>query len=371
MLLTNQQLRRIGGLSEQIRPVRYIDGALTMIDQTQLPGTLTTFRLNTVEEVWLAIREMRVRGAPAIGIAAAYGYAMAVRDVEDVTLAELHAQMVTVRAYLETARPTAVNLFWALARMERVLLASSEITLQDGIRDTSACAFVSDRVMEEACLIQEEDEAACKQMGEHLLTLMQDGMGILTHCNTGALATSQYGTALAGMYVAKERGWQIHVYADETRPLLQGARLTAWELQQAGIDVTLICDNMAATVMAQGKVQAVMVGADRIACNGDVANKIGTLGVAVLAKHFGIPFYVAAPLSTIDLFTSEGSDITIEERSGEEVTESWGRRTAPADVSVYNPAFDVTPYDLITAIVTERGICYPPFQQSLSRVKEI
>jgi len=342
-----------------VRPVRYVEGEIIMIDQTRLPAELHDLHLQTVEQVWQAIREMRVRGAPAIAIAAAYGYVLAALHTQAKHVAELRERMTPVRRYLESARPTAVNLFWAMERMERVMLAlcatHAAVDAQTAVRRVIA------GLTQEARAIQTQDEASCRAIGEHLLTLMHDGMGVLTHCNTGTLATSQYGTALAGMYLAKERGWEIHVFADETRPVLQGARLTAWELQQAQIDVTLICDNMAATVMAQGKVQAVMVGADRIAANGDTANKIGTLGLAVLAKHFCIPFYVAAPLSTFDPLTPSGQEIAIEERAGSEVTMPFGTRIAPQDVRVYNPAFDVTPHDLITAIISEQGIHRPPF----------
>lgn len=350
-------------MTQTLRPVEYIDDQLIMIDQTLLPEKLAALKLQTVEQVWQGIREMRVRGAPAIAIAAAYGYAMAAKAMAATDVVSLRERMKGVRSYLESARPTAVNLFWAMARMERVLhaLCEQQAKAVTAAAELAAVDHITAQLEAEARAIQSEDEASCRAIGEHLLTLMHDDMGVLTHCNTGTLATSQYGTALAGMYLAHERGWQIRVYADETRPVLQGARLTTWELQQAGIDVTLICDNMAATVMAEGKVQAVMVGADRIAANGDTANKIGTHGLAVLARHFGIPFYVAAPLSTFDLDTPNGAAIVIEERDEREVSAPFGKRIAPEKVRVYNPAFDVTPHDLITAIVTEKGILYPPY----------
>ncbi|MCY0876827.1 MAG: S-methyl-5-thioribose-1-phosphate isomerase [Firmicutes bacterium] len=344
-----------------IEPIRYTEDRLVMIDQTQLPETVAWLQLETVEEVWHAIREMRVRGAPAIAMVAAYGYAMAARSAQAKTPMELQARLATVKTYLESARPTAVNLFWAMERMAAVTLSLCDEAQKLAHADERQMVkWVVAGLFDEARAIQAEDETSCRAIGENLLTLMHDGMGVLTHCNTGTLATSKYGTALAGMYLAHERGWHIAVFADETRPVLQGARLTAWELQQAGIDVTLICDNMAATVMAQGKVQAVMVGADRIAANGDTANKIGTHGLAVLANHFGIPFYVAAPLSTFDLATPNGAAIVIEERDEREITEPFGKRIAPAEIQVYNPAFDVTPHELISAIVTERGVLPRP-----------
>ncbi|MCY0901507.1 MAG: S-methyl-5-thioribose-1-phosphate isomerase [Firmicutes bacterium] len=373
-------------MTQAIRPLVFNGDRLTMIDQTRLPQELIYLDLRTVEEVWEAIRSLRVRGAPAIGLAASFGYALAaaVAPVTD-SLEGFVAHMQGVREYLETSRPTAVNLFWAMARMDRVLREETRRLMAAQMPDArsptsptsptspaSAQAMTQQAIVErlraEAVLIQSEDERSCRAIGENLLTLMTDGMGVLTHCNTGTLATSQYGTALAGFYLAHERGWAIRVFADETRPVLQGARLTAWELQQAGIDVTLICDNMAATVMAQGNVQAVVVGADRIAANGDTANKIGTHGLAVLARHFGVPFYVAAPVSTMDPATATGADIHIEERAAKEVTHVAGERIAPEGVSVYNPAFDVTPHELITAIVTERGICRPDFAMAIGNL---
>lgn len=337
------------------RPVELRDGRLFLLDQTKLPGGVEWLELSTAPQVREAIRELRVRGAPAIGIAAAFGYALEANACAAASTEELRAALVPVRASLGSARPTAVNLTWALDRMERTLAGALGLSV----------AAAKERLLREAMAIQEEDEVACRLMGEHALSLLEDGMGVLTHCNTGGLATSRYGTALAACYVARERGWRLRVFVDETRPVLQGARLTAWELMRAGIDVTLICDSMAATVMAQGKVQAVLVGADRIARNGDTANKIGTLGLAVLARHFGVPFYVVAPTSTVDLQMENGRTIPIEERRPEEVTEAFGVRTAPAGVPVYNPAFDVTPADLITAIVTERGILRFPYEESL------
>lgn len=337
------------------RPVEWRDGRLFLLDQTRLPGNVEWLELTNAAGVREAIRELRVRGAPAIGIAAAFGYALAANACPAADTDALCRAMAAVRASLGSARPTAVNLAWALDRMEQALVGARELSV----------AAAKERLIHEAKAIQTEDEAACRRMGEHAVSLLHDGMGVLTHCNTGGLATSRYGTALAAFYVAHERGWRLRVFAGETRPVLQGARLTAWELMRAGIDVTLICDNMAATVMAQGKAQAVLVGADRIARNGDTANKIGTLGLAVLARHFGLPFYVVAPTSTFDPRMETGGAIPIEERRPEEVTEAFGTRTAPEGVQVYNPAFDVTPGELITAIVTERGVLRPPYEVSL------
>jgi methylthioribose-1-phosphate isomerase len=338
-------------MSGIVKSVEFKDDSLILLDQTRLPEETVFLRLTTSQEVWEAIRSLKVRGAPAIGISAAYGLYLGVREAEEENMEAFFALLEEQINYLSSARPTAVNLFWALERLNQ--RARQE-------RDQGAkVAGIKQALLEEALSIQQEDEQVCRKIGEHALSLFTDGMGILTHCNPGSLATAGYGTATAPFYLAKERGWHLKVYADETRPVLQGARLTAWELQQAGIDVTLICDNMAALVMANGWVQAVIVGTDRVAANGDTANKIGTYGLAVLAKAHGIPFYVAAPLSSIDLNTPSGAEIPIEERPKEEVTHGFGRRTAPEGIQVYNPAFDVTPYSLITAIVTEKGIVRP------------
>lgn len=334
------------------------DDSLMLLDQRRLPTKTVYLTLRTAEEVWTAIRDLAVRGAPAIGIAAAYGLVLGVRHVPEGDEAGFWRELDRVVAFLATARPTAVNLFWALERMRKRAEAERGKPL----------AVVKAALLDEARAIQREDAAVCRRIGEHLLALLADGMGILTHCNAGGLATAAYGTALAPLYLAKERGWRLRVFADETRPVLQGARLTAYELQQAGVDVTLICDNMAGWVMKQGWVQAVIVGTDRVAANGDVANKIGTYSLAVLAKAHNIPFYVAAPTSSIDLATPTGADIPIEERPAHEVTEGFGRRTAPEGVAVYNPAFDVTPAELVTAIVTEHGIVRPPYPEGLKRV---
>jgi methylthioribose-1-phosphate isomerase len=333
----------------QLAPVKWDGDALRLLDQTRLPVETVFLSLTTSEEVWAAIRHLQVRGAPAIGMAAAYGLYLGIRDSRAESFESFWQELTDQADYLATSRPTAVNLFWALERIKQ------RVKREEG----KPVAELKAAVLEEALEIQREDEEVCRRIGEHLLTLLHDGMGILTHCNPGALATAAYGTATAPLYLAKERGWNLKVYADETRPVLQGARLTAYELQQAGIDVTLICDNMAAMVMAQGKVQAVIVGTDRVAANGDVANKIGTYGVAVLARAHNIPFYVAAPLSSIDLATPTGAEIPIEERPAEEITHGLGKQVAPDGIKVYNPAFDVTPARYITAIVTENGIYKP------------
>ncbi|MDT3415803.1 methylthioribose-1-phosphate isomerase [Brevibacillus aydinogluensis] len=335
--------------STPFAPVKWQDDALVLLDQTRLPVETIYLTLTTAQEVWAAIRHLQVRGAPAIGMAAAYGLYLGIRNSDANDFDTFWQHLSEQADYLGTSRPTAVNLFWALDRIK------ARVQRESG----KPVAELKAAVLNEALSIQREDAEVCRRIGEHLLTLLKDGMGILTHCNPGALATAAYGTATAPLYLAKERGWNLKVYADETRPVLQGARLTAYELQQAGIDVTLICDNMAAMVMAQGKVQAVIVGTDRVAANGDVANKIGTYGVAVLAHAHGIPFYVAAPLSSIDLDTPTGADIPIEERPAEEITHGLGKQVAPDGIKVYNPAFDVTPARYITAIVTENGIYKP------------
>jgi methylthioribose-1-phosphate isomerase len=304
-----------------------------------------------VEEVWEAIRTLRVRGAPAIGVAAAYGVVlgMQVQAAREFPPDASSDRLEAVVKHLRSSRPTAVNLFWALDRMSAVAHGSC-------FRDSAA---LRERLLQEAHAIRAEDAAMCRRIGECGAGLIQEGMGILTHCNTGALATADYGTALACMFVAAEQGKRFQVFADETRPLLQGARLTTWELQQRGIPVTLICDSMAAQVMREGRVQMVIVGADRIAANGDTANKIGTYGVAVLARAHGIPFYVAAPSSTFDLALATGAGIPIELRDPREVTHGLGKQTAPNGVAVYNPAFDVTPTELITGLITEKGLIQP------------
>jgi methylthioribose-1-phosphate isomerase len=330
------------------------DGFVRLIDQTLLPCTLTYRDCRTVEDVWEAIRSLRVRGAPAIGVAAAMGIVIGVQTCRDAACYAERLREVT--AYLRTSRPTAVNLFWALDRMEGCF----EQTCGHGSqRDWTL------RLLGEALAIENEDRRMCRAIGAAGAHLIAEGDGVLTHCNAGGLATAEYGTALAVMFTAAERGRRFHVFADETRPLLQGARLTAWELQQAGIGVTLICDSMAGQVMKEGRVQLVVVGADRIAANGDTANKIGTYSVALLARAHGIPFYVAAPSSTFDLSLPDGDRIPIEERDPREITHGFGRQTAPDGIDVYNPAFDVTPHSLIAGIITEMGIIQPVSEQTI------
>jgi methylthioribose-1-phosphate isomerase len=315
-------------------------GRVRILDQTRLPNEIAYIETDSVETVFEAIRSLRVRGAPAIGVAAAAASAT------DGGLPEVRRAVEYACDRLARSRPTAVNLFWALDRMRR---------MADGARATDA-ESLREVLAAEAVAIRDEDAACCRAIGRNALPLIRNATAVLTHCNAGALATAEFGTALAPIYAAAEAGLQIRVYADETRPLLQGARLTAWELQQAGVPVTLICDNTAAQVMREGRVQAVLVGADRIAANGDTANKIGTYGVAVLAKAHGVPLYVLAPTSTFDPALPDGSAIPIEIREGTEVTEGFGRRTAPQGIDVYSPAFDVTPADLVSAIVCETGI---------------
>ncbi len=334
-----------------------VAGHLSLIDQTLLPTELKYVECRDVECVWEAIKSLRVRGAPAIGVAAAYGVCLGVQASRSSTEGEFFARLEQVTAYLATSRPTAVNLFWALERMKATASA---------LRGKQSPAEISAALMAEARAIEDEDRAMCRAIGRHGAQLLVDGQGVLTHCNAGGLATSDYGTALAVFFAASESGKRLHVYADETRPLLQGARLTAWELQQRGIDVTLICDSMAAQVMREGRVQAVVTGADRIAANGDAANKIGTYGVALLAAAHDIPFYVAAPTSTFDLSLADGDAIPIEQRDPREITHGFGRQTAPEGIGVYNPAFDVTPARLIKAIICERGVIEPVTREQIA-----
>ena len=346
-----------------IAPVKFENGRMLILDQTLLPGEAVYIVMENLEQVWDAIRKLKVRGAPAIGIAAAYGAYVGVRDSTAPTYESFCMEFDKVKNYLATARPTAVNLFWALARIEDRVVRNRP---GDGPFDLEA---IKKALLDEADAIRMEDEQVCLAIGKNALTLLRPGMGILTHCNAGTIATAKYGTALAAIYLGHERGFGFRVFADETRPLLQGARLTAWELKHAGIDVTLICDNMASIVMKNGWIDAVVVGCDRVAANGDAANKIGTSGVAILAKEYGIPFYVHAPVSTIDMATPTGKDIHIELRDGAEISDMWYERSmAPAGVKIYNPAFDVTDAKYITAIVTERGIARPPYKESLAAI---
>lgn len=335
------------------------ENAVVIIDQTKLPGRTEIIRLKSAQEIWDAIYLLKVRGAPAIGVAAAFGIyvladAMETKDY-DTFLKEFQKQ----KAYLDSARPTAVNLSWALKRMESVVLENAD----------QSVAEIKALLKQESIAIKEEDIWVCKTIGEYGLSLVKPGDGILTHCNAGQLATSKYGTATAPIYLGQERGYNFHVFADETRPLLQGARLTSYELHSAGVDVTLICDNMSATVMKNGWVNAVFVGCDRVAANGDTANKIGTSVVAMVAKRYNVPVYICAPTSTIDMNTATGADIRIEQRPAEEVTEMWYQeRMAPEGVKVFNPAFDVTDCDLIAGIVTEYGIARAPYTESLKEI---
>lgn len=323
-----------------MKNIDYKNGKLFFLDQTVLPNKIEYIHPRTKEDYYYAIKTLQVRGAPAIGIFA--GYAMALLDDDKYEL----------KKYLDSARPTAVNLSWATSRMIKAY--------EDG-KD----------LVSEAIAIHNEDIEMCKKISEYGLSLLKDGDGILTHCNAGALATSEYGTGLGPLLLGKEKGYTFHAYTDETRPLLQGARLTSFELEKAGIDVTLICDNMASLVMKQGKIDAVLVGTDRIAANGDIANKIGTSGVAILAKHYNIPFYVLGPYSTIDYNCPTGDDIVIEEREPNEIKEMWYKEpVALKETKCYNPAFDVTDHELITAIITDRGIIRAPFKENLQRIKD-
>jgi methylthioribose-1-phosphate isomerase len=342
-----------------VSTVAWDDGAVVMIDQRRLPGEQVFLRCRQPREVAEAIRNMTIRGAPAIGVAAAFGLALAARGSK-AQGAALAAEFERACDELAHTRPTAVNLFWAIDRMRHRFQAAAEM---DG-------AALRQALLDEALAIQAEDLAACRRMGDLGAELLPQEARVLTHCNAGALATAGYGTALGVVRSAARLGKIKNVFADETRPYLQGARLTAWELMQDGIPTTLIADNMAGHLMARGEVNAVVVGADRIAANGDVANKIGTYSVAILAKEHGIPFYVAAPVSTIDLSTPDGSKIPIEERSPDEVTHHGGRRLAPEGVAVRNPAFDVTPHRYVTAIVCERGVARAPYGDSLRALLE-
>jgi methylthioribose-1-phosphate isomerase len=328
-----------------------IDGSLDLLDQTLLPLEQTRLLCESPSQVFEAIVMLRVRGAPAIGIAAAYGVCLSLRPhLNDTDSRQAKSAALECANYLATSRPTAVNLFWALDRTRSVINRHG---------DSEPARVLAEKLLTEAQAIHDQDRTMCHAIGRFGAELLKDGYGVLTHCNAGGLATAEYGTALSAIFTAHDQGKRLKVYADETRPLLQGARLTAWELQRHGVDCTLICDSMAAQVMHEGKIQAIIVGADRITARGDTANKIGTMGVAILAAYHKIPFYVAAPTSTFDLQLTSGSDIPIEQRKSTEITEGFGRRTAPQGIHVYNPAFDVTPAELIHSIVTERGVIHP------------
>ncbi|MDR1964809.1 MAG: S-methyl-5-thioribose-1-phosphate isomerase [Planctomycetaceae bacterium] len=351
--MTYQNIETLSWIGDQ-------HGWLRMIDQTLLPTELREIDCRQVETVWEAIKKLRVRGAPAIGIAAAYGVCIGLQTLpENADFDSFKTRLNEVGDYLASSRPTAVNLFWALNRMKAKAESCYEL---------KNVAKIIDVLFSEAKAIHEEDRRICRLIGMFGQELFKDGDALLTHCNAGGLATADYGTALAVFFAATEKGKTIRVFADETRPLLQGARLTAWELMQRGIDVTLICDSMAAMVMKQGKINGVVVGADRIAANGDTANKIGTYSVAISAKVHGVPFYVAAPVSTFDLTLADGNGIPIEERDPEEICYGFGKRTAPEGVNVYNPAFDVTPAEFITGIITEHGIISPVNRENITKI---
>ncbi len=346
------------------------DGSIVIIDQTRLPARTEVIKLRTAQEIWDAIYLLKVRGAPAIGVTAAFGiYILAAQTADEILHFEdkasnsffdiFYDKFKEQKEFLNSARPTAVNLSWALERMDRVC--------RQAHKAGKNLNEIIELLGREAKEIKQEDIRVCRAIGENGLCLVKPGDGILTHCNAGQLATCKYGTATAPIYLGQERGYNFRVFADETRPLLQGARLTAYELHSAGVDVTLICDNMSSMVMKNGWVQAVFVGCDRVAANGDTANKIGTSMVAAVAKRYHVPFYVCAPTSTVDLATPTGAEIKIEQRPAEEVTEMWYKeRMAPEGIKVYNPAFDVTDNELITAIVTEKGIARAPYKESLS-----
>ncbi|MBR0080098.1 MAG: S-methyl-5-thioribose-1-phosphate isomerase [Synergistaceae bacterium] len=339
--------------------VRLDNDELVLLDQTKLPNEINILRLTDIKDIWQAIYKLQVRGAPAIGVAAAFGLYISAMKIESNDYDEFFNGVHEAKEYLNSARPTAVNLSWALNRMEKVISDNPDKNVSE----------LKKLLKSEAIAIKSEDSEMCRKIGEHGLTLIKNGDGILTHCNAGQLATSKYGTALAPIHLGRERGMNFHVFCDETRPLLQGARLTAFELTADGVDTTLICDNMASQVMKNGWINAVFVGCDRVAANGDACNKIGTSGVAVLAKYYKIPFYVFTPTSTIDMSIENGDKIIIEQRPSNEVTETWyKKRMAPEDVKIYNPAFDVTDHELITAIITEHGIIRPPYSESLKKL---
>jgi methylthioribose-1-phosphate isomerase len=347
-------------MAANIETLRWVGderGHLVVIDQTRLPVELVEHECRDLEAVWEAIRTLRVRGAPAIGIAAAYGVVLGQMSVVSGDEAAFFVRLEEVADYLASSRPTAVNLFWALERMRRKAGA---------LRGKKSPGEIHAALLAEARAIHEEDRAICRAIGRNGAELLKGGSGVLTHCNAGGLATAEYGTALAVFFTCQDQGKRLHVFVDETRPLLQGSRLTAWELAQRGIETTLICDNMAGQVMREGKVQGVVVGADRIAANGDTANKIGSYSVAILAAAHEIPFYVAAPTSTFDLSIESGEQIPIEVRSGEEITRGFGKQTAPEGIDVYNPAFDVTPARLIKAIITEGGVIEPVNKEQIA-----
>lgn len=341
-----------------IKPIVWQDQSLILVDQRELPREVLYKKYQDAAGVYEAINKMVVRGAPAIGIAAAYGLYLGVKEHNEEDTKGFLRQVTKKAQYLSGARPTATNLFWALERMEKTALKHEKLPVKE----------IKERLLKEARAIHKEDGEINYRLGQHLLGLLHDGMGILTHCNAGQLATSKYGTATAPLYLAQERGWKLRIFADETRPRFQGASLTTFELMEAGMDVTLITDSMAAAVMSKGLADAVITGTDRVAANGDAANKIGTLGLSVLAAHYKIPFYIAAPTPTIDMSLDGGDKIPIEFRDTREITEIFGVKIAPDGCQAYNPAFDVTPAENITAIITEKGIARPPFTASLKEI---
>jgi methylthioribose-1-phosphate isomerase len=344
----------------RLKTIEWIDGSVRIIDQTRLPMELVYEDIGSIQQMYDAIKVLKVRGAPAIGIAAAFGLYLGIKDFsENGSINDFLKTLDKNADFLAESRPTAVNLFWAIKRVQNLakkLAAHSEITIND----------LKKRLLQEALAVLEEDRLTGKAIGEAGVKILKGKKNILTHCNAGGLATAEYGTALAPIYLGAENGLNFHVYADETRPLLQGARITTFELMKAGIPVTLICDNMSAAVMAKGEIDAVIVGADRIAANGDTANKIGTYGLALIAKAHNVPFYVAAPFSTFDLSLESGDLIPIEERDANEIICGFGKQTAPVETNVFNPAFDVTPSSLIDAFITEKGIIYPPYSININ-----
>ena len=349
----------MGTIAQTLKWIGGTDGVLELIDQRRLPRESVTLLVRDIEQLHNAIRTLAVRGAPAIGVAAAYGPVLALQQLaDDATTADGVRQVNEACDFLATSRPTAVNLFWALDRIR----AKAE---KVGVHPQTTFNALHEAILAEAQAIYDEDVEMCRQIGRHGEQYIREGAGILTHCNAGALATAGQGTALSVLFEAQKKGKRFRVYADETRPLLQGARLTTWELKQAGIDVTVQCDNMAGWLMKEGQVDAVITGADRIAANGDAANKIGTYSLSILAKHHGIPFYIAAPSSTFDLTLDSGAEIPIEERPPSEVVQ-WGNiPTAPEGIGVYNPAFDVTPAEHIAAIITEKGVIEKPNREHI------
>ena len=346
------------GEKMSIPTIQWTDNRVKIIDQNALPDRLKFIYCNTVKDIWRVIKKLNIRGAPAIGIAGAFGMYLGITRSKTKTFVEFYKEAERSEKYLASSRPTARNLFWALERMRGVAIKNC----------VKEVGVIKKLMLNEAKRILKEDKVICRSIGKAGSGLIKKGDTILTHCNAGGLATADFGTALAVIFQAKKDRKKVHVFVDETRPVLQGARLTSWELLREGIDTTLICDNMAASLMAKGKIDKIIVGADRIARNGDVANKIGTYNLAVLAKAHKIPFYVAAPLSTFDFNISSGKEIVIEERSADEVRRIRGKYIAPKEIKVYNPAFDVTPNRLVTAIVTEKGIVRSPYRESIRRV---